>query len=62
MSKPLLHEVFSNIHQLLSRKNDAKLSFNFEEEDLVLGVDPGQGLVFLFVILGKGIEGSFILL
>ena len=36
-----------------------KLSFNFEEEDLVLGVDPGQRIGLSVCYFGKEIESSF---
>lgn len=36
-----------------------KLSQNFEEEDLVLGVDPGQRIGLSVCYYGKEIESSF---
>lgn len=58
--KPLLHEdIFEHSPTVIKGKMMQKLSFNFEEEDLVLGVDPGQRIGLSVCYFGKEIESSF---
>ena len=58
--KPLLHEdIFEHPPTVIKGKMMQKLSFNFEEEDLVLGVDPGQRIGLSVCYFGKEIESSF---
>mgnify|MGYP000064298835 CR=1 FL=1 len=55
--KPLLHEdIFEHPPTVIKGKMMQKLSFNFEEEDLVLGVDPGQRIGLSVCYFGKEIE------
>lgn len=57
--KPLLHEdIFEHPPTVIKGRMMQKLSSNFEE-DLVLGVDPGQRIGLSVCYLGKEIEGSF---
>lgn len=58
--KPLLHEdIFEHPPTVIKGKMMQKLSFNFEEEDLVLGVDPGLRIGLSVCYFGKEIESSF---
>ncbi|WP_299291877.1 hypothetical protein [Nitrosopumilus sp.] len=58
--KPLLHEdIFEHPPTVIKGKMMQKLSFSFEEEDLVLGVDPGQRIGLSVCYFGKEIESSF---
>ena len=58
--KPLLHDdIFEHPPTVIKGKMMQKLSFNFEEEDLVLGVDPGQRIGLSVCYFGKEIESSF---
>ena len=58
--KPLLHEdIFEHPPTVIKGKMMQKLSFNFEEEDLALGVDPGQRIGLSVCYFGKEIESSF---
>jgi len=59
-TKPLLHDdIFEHHPTVIKGKMIQKLSFNFEEEDLVLGVDPGQRIGLSVCYYEKEIESSF---
>ena len=59
-SKPLLHEdIFEYPPTVIKGKMMQTLSLSFEEEDLVLGVDPGQRIGLSVCYFGKEIESSF---
>ena len=58
--KPLLHEdVFEHHPTVIRGIDDAKTQSGFEEEDLILGVDPGQRIGLSIFYYGKEIESSF---
>ena len=57
---PLLHEDVLDHHSTVTRGMMLqKLDMRFEEDDLVLGVDPGQRIGLSISYYGKEIEGSF---
>ena len=58
--KPLLHEdIFEHPPTVIRGMMIQKLNLNFEEEDLILGVDPGQRIGLSVFYFGKEIESSF---
>ena len=58
--KPLLHEdIFEHPPTVMKGIMIQKLNLNFEEEDLILGIDPGQRIGLSVFYFGKEIESSF---
>ena len=57
---PLLDEdIFEQHHTVIKGKIIQKLNLNFEEDTLVLGVDPGKRTGLSIFYYGKEIESSF---
>lgn len=58
--KPLLHEdIFEYPPTVMKGIMIQKLSLNFEEEELILGIDPGRRIGLSVFYFGKEIESSF---
>ena len=58
--KPLLHEdIFEHHPTVIRGMMMQKLNLDFEEEDLILGVDPGERIGLSIFYYGKEIESSF---
>ena len=58
--KPILHEdIFDHHHTVIRGMMMQKLNLDFEEDDLILGVDPGQRIGLSVFYYGKEIESSF---
>ena len=58
--KPLLHEDIFEHHPTVTRGiMMQRLNQDFEEEDLILGIDPGQRTGLSVFYYGKEIESSF---
>ena len=58
--KPVLHEdILEHPPTVIRGMMIQKLNLNFEEEDLVLGIDPGQRTGLSVFYFGKEIESSF---
>ncbi len=59
-TKPLLHEdIFDHHPSVIRGMMMQKLNLNFEEEHLILGVDPGKRTGLSIFYYGKEIESSF---
>ena len=58
--KPILHEdIFEHPPTVIRGMMIQKLNLHFEEEDLIIGVDPGQRIGLSVSYFGKEIESSF---
>ncbi len=58
--KPILHEdIFEHHYTVIRGMMMQKLNLDFEEDDLILGVDPGQRIGLSVFYFGKEIESSF---
>ena len=58
--KPILHEdIFEHHPTVIRGMMIQKLNLHFEEEDLIIGVDPGQRTGLSVFYYGKEIESSF---
>lgn len=58
--KPLLYEdIFEHPPTVMKGIMIQKLNLNFEEEELILGIDPGQRIGLFVFYFGKEIESSF---
>ena len=58
--KPLLHEdIFEHHPTVIRGIMVQKLNLNFEEDDLILGIDPGQRIGLSVFYFGQEIESSF---
>ncbi|MFQ5781964.1 MAG: hypothetical protein ACE5GR_02775 [Nitrosopumilus sp.] len=58
--KPLLHEdIFDHHHTVIRGIMMQKLNLDFEEDNLILGIDPGQRIGLSVFYYGKEIESSF---
>ncbi len=58
--KPLLHEdIFENHPTVIRGMIMQKLNLDFEEEDLILGVDPGKRIGLSVFYYGKEIDSVF---
>ena len=57
---PILHEdVLEQDFTVIRGLMIQKLNWDYEEKDLVIGIDPGQQIGLLVFYLGKEIESSF---
>lgn len=58
--KPVLHEdIFENHPTVIKGLMMQKLNLDFQEEDLILGVDPGERIGLSIFYYGKEIESIF---
>jgi len=58
--KPILHEdVFEQHFTVIRGLMIQKLNFDYEEKDLVIGIDPGERIGLSVFYFGKEIESSF---
>jgi hypothetical protein len=58
--KPILYEdVFDQPFPVIRGLMVQKLNLNYEEEDLIIGIDPGQRIGLSVFYFGKEIESSF---
>ena len=58
--KPILHEdIFEHHPTVIRGMMMKKLNLDYEEDDLILGVDPGQRIGLSVFYYGKEIESSF---
>jgi hypothetical protein len=58
--KPILNEdVFEQHFTVIRGLMIQKLNLDYEEKDLVIGIDPGQQIGLSIFYFGKEIEGSF---
>ena len=58
--KPILHDdVFEQHFTVIRGLMIQKLNLDYEENDLVIGIDPGQQIGLSVFYLGKEIESSF---
>lgn len=58
--KPMLHEdIFEHHHTVIKGLMIQKLDLGFDNEELVIGIDPGQRIGFVVFYYGREIESSF---
>ncbi|MCV0400287.1 MAG: hypothetical protein K5785_09905 [Nitrosarchaeum sp.] len=58
--KPMLHEeIFEHHPTVIKGMMIQKLDLGFDEQDLVIGIDPGQRIGFSAFYYGREIESSF---
>ena len=60
IEKPTLYEdIFEKHFTVIRGMMIQKLNLDFEENDLIIGIDPGQRIGFSVFYFGKEIESSF---